>query len=357
MLKESELRCSRTSFWLRHHITFMPQCSPGDTLLSRLTNVLNKRSLSVADMLRVKGAEDEKRTRKALRDVGKGTGLKVETATADVEQHRKQTVTDYLFGMAVYLNTLAVARCTTPQAGIPKDLAGALVVEEEEGGPTDFMEFRYQFTLKYVDRATRYANKVPAQDAFRLLRIRDEEERTKWLHEFRRIESKSLGKVVEKIYQDQDFLWRWENLEPGVERRGRNSETDTGGGHVRQLEHTIKQLRDNNSKLKASEGRARRGRSRSRRGGGSDGGDRRSSASQGSGKKNAPKAQPITNAALKDGIVLCAGWNKGNCSKSNCPDKHACNGQDKKDPTRCCGSPGHTSKMCRSCKIDGASRR
>ena len=101
------------------------------------------------------------------------------------------------------------------------------------GGPTDFIGFPYQFTLKYVDRATRYANNVPAQGAFRLLRIRDQEERTKWLHEFRRMKSKSLGKVVEQIFQDQNSLWRWDNTEPGVERRGRNEGSDIGLGLVR----------------------------------------------------------------------------------------------------------------------------
>lgn len=240
MLNGSELRSSRATFWGRHKVSFMPQFAPGDTLLSGLTNELNKRCLNVADMLRIKGAEGEKRTRKTLRDIGKGTGLKIETVSDEVEVNRRQTSTDYLFGLTLYLYTLAVVGCTVPKGGVPKDSADADIPEEEGSEPSGYIEFPYQFVIKYINRATKFANKVPVADSFRRLRQRDEEERSKWLHEFRRLKSKSLGKVVEKIYQDPDSLWRREGTEPGTERSRKSGEREVADGTVRQLEHTIK---------------------------------------------------------------------------------------------------------------------
>ena len=340
MLKESELRSSRATFWGRHKVSFMPQFAPGDALMSRLTNELNKRCLNVADMLRTKGAEDEKRTRKTLRDIGKGTGLKIETGSDEVEVDRRQTSTDYFFGLTLYLYTLAVVGCTVPKGGVPKDAADADIAEEEESEPSDYIEFPYQFAIKYLDRATKYANKVPVSDSFRLLRQRDEEERSKWLHEFRRLKSKSLGKVVEKIYQDSDSLWRWESTEPGTERSRKSGQADVADGTVRQLEHTIKQLKENNLRLRDG-GRTKRERSRSPR--------RREdkSSSKKAERGDKPSGQVKTNAQLKNGTVLCPAWNKGKCSKANCPDKHACNGQEQKDAARCCGG-NHKSIDCRT---------
>ena len=349
MLKESELRTTRSTFWLRHKVSFMPQYSPGDTLLSRLTRECERRNLNMVDMLRVKGAEDEKRARKPLRDIGKGTGLKMETTTDDVVVNRKQNCTDYLFGLSVYLNTLSVVGCVEPKCGVPKDAASNPVIEDEESEPSDFVELPYQFALKYLDRATRYSNMVPVADSFRLLRARDEEERTKWLHEFKRLKSKSLGKVVEKIFQDRDSLWRWEGEEPGAGGHARRrGETDTGGGREKQLQNENKQLRENNARLREGGGRSRRDRSRSPRRLSSESKNRTSQSHSGS-KEEAPKGHPVTNAALKNGTVMCPFWNKGRCGKANCPDKHACNGQDKKDPSRTCGG-NHTSTVCRTCK-------
>ena len=66
-------------------------------------------------------------------------------------------------------------------------------------------------------------------------------------------------------------------------------------------------------------------------------------------KDEKPKGNPVVNAALKNGTTVCAAWSKGKCSKNNCPDKHACNGQNKQDSTRTCGG-AHASSVCRSCK-------
>ena len=90
ILSAPELTAKRRRFWLRYHVAYPPEVEPADLVVSRLTNEIAARAVTVRDLKWVKSMaqqinskKKEERITETLRHVV--SDLTIDTETSDVD--------------------------------------------------------------------------------------------------------------------------------------------------------------------------------------------------------------------------------------------------------------------------------
>jgi hypothetical protein len=335
-------------FWNRHHVSIPYTKTPSNQLLSRLKKELDHRRIQVLDMKKVKGLAFEKRTTKEHRDMGAGITLSL--APTAVEEDRPETVEQYLEALEMYLLALAIAGST--KLTNPPKIAGVLVQETATTEPSEYVEFPWQFSWNYMDRAVQYVKSLPHDLRYVMLKLKDTAERQKWTEKYPLHTDKTLGQIATEIHAHSERHWEF----TPADRAQALASIERTAGNDAGLRNTITQLKRNLLSVRGRGMIGQRGRGapkkaaakkkagKSKKSKGKSKGDRRS---KGGGQED--EGPPQTVASMSDGTELCRDWNEGRCQRtcSKRPKQaHRCNG--KIGQNRACAE-SHRSINCEKC--------
>ena len=206
--------------WARYKMTWPPDIAPADTVISRIVRELEKRTLSVREVLKIKTQAQQqkavtKRTKVAV-------GLEMVSSSAD--QASSPTLHNYLGN----LHTLLIAYS---KAG-SKPRADAPPSEPKNGDSTKVVECPLDILMRYFYRVqNRAVSFQPYHAAMPWIQRKDEAERTVWVDRYRNT-SETLGEVILHTMTTREAMWELPTFEP----RKVPERTDKGGGKGRKGE-------------------------------------------------------------------------------------------------------------------------
>jgi hypothetical protein len=196
VLAGKDLADLKNAFFRRYRMTYPPDLLPSDRLVSRLYREIQKRCLTMKDVLTVftlfqQKTQSPKRQRVA-------DGLYVGVDSEDVAR-RQKTYSDYLDALYIYCLALAMAGCsaTDPAPAAPEVL----------GVDTcDYVAVPLDVVMRYWFRCKRTAMSVVEPQRYIHLLTLDEAERAEWVSRFCQ-GTDSLGKVIDQVYRERDAHW------------------------------------------------------------------------------------------------------------------------------------------------------
>ena len=239
-------------------MTWPPEIALADTLVFWIVREIEKRTLSVQIVFKVRTQAHQQRDVRKRTRVAEG----LEMVSAAVDRDAAPSLHNYLTNLMTLLIAYSKAgsklRADAPTAE-PKTVDSTRVVE----CPLDVL-------MRYYFRAQDRAHSLQYHMALEWIQRKDEAERTVWVDRFRN-STGSLGEIIQHTFQTREAMW--ELPTPGVRQ------TRTPGG----------------ARL-----------------------DRKRKAPPGAGTRAQPgRPQGRKRAdALRDGTRLCRGFNQGKCSQA-----------------------------------------
>ena len=196
VLPAPELLDIKNAFFRRYRMTYPPEMLPSDRLVSRLVREVQKRSLSMKDILTVFTLFQQKTSAPKRQKVGDNlyTGLDLEENT-----RRARTWSDYLDALHIYCVALAMAGCAPmePAPSAPETLGES---------STDYVQVPLDLVMRYWFRCKRTVQHTLEPQRYLQLVSLDEAERAQWVARFCQ-GTESLGKVIDQVYKERDAHW------------------------------------------------------------------------------------------------------------------------------------------------------
>ena len=256
--------------WNRYKMSWPPEMSPADTVVSRIVRELEKRTLGVRGVFKIRTqAHQQKGMRKRTK-----LANDIEILSAEAEEHEvRHTTQNYFAGLQTLLIAYSKAgaklRADAPECE-PKAMDSTMVVE----CPLDIL-MRYFYRVQ--DRAWR----LPYPLALDWILRHGEAERTVWVERYGN-SKETLGEVIKHSFITREAMWEI----PLPVGRPPRPEADKPSGATPK---------------------------------------RRPQKLAGGGGGKIPKGADAPNAeTLRDGSRLCRSFNAGNCTRKNCAYKHQC---------------------------------
>ena len=268
LLQASVLDDIEARHWARYKMTWPPEIAPADTLVSRVVRELEKRTLSVQMVLKVRTQAHQQRDVRKRTRVAEG----LEMVSAAAERDAAPSLHNYLANLMTLLIAYSKAGC--------KLRADAPTAEPKTVDSTSVVECPLDVLMRYYFRVQDRAHALQYQMALGWIQRKDEAERTVWVDRFRN-STESLGEIIQHTLQTREAMWE---VPPPEVRR-----------------------------LKAPGGAVP---------------ERKRKVPPGAGAK-APPERPQARKradALPDGTKLCRGFNQGKCNQTGgkCNFAHRC---------------------------------
>ena len=221
-LAGNELADLKNTFFRRYRMTYPPDILPSDRLVSRLYREIQKRCLTMKDVLTVFTLFQQKTSapkRQRLAD-NLYVGLDLEDSS-----RRQKTWNDYLDALYIYCLALAMAGCapTDPPPSAPEVLGADTC--EYVGVPLDVI-MRYRFRCKRAIMGV-----MEPQRYIQLVSL-DEAERSEWVARFCQ-GTDTLGKVIDQVYRERDAHWSVVRTVPADPHRAAPSSASASASHGR----------------------------------------------------------------------------------------------------------------------------
>ena len=314
MLPQPDLDNLKDAFWLRYKESYEPEEEPSDTLVSRLFRELLRRLLTTRDVWATRSLAHQ------LRRERKRSKL---TDHHDIIETEKEVDVDPGRSLANFLLLHPVLMLAYARAGALKR-DGAPEREPRGSDTTRFVQVPKDVVMRYHRRLVARAKRLSelGVPALEWVQSRDEAERSAWVKEFRDSDIVPLGEVIQNIYNRRDGMW---TIDEEAIRERKKREADQRRSDTRRNQDRSK------SRPRAHKGEGR--------------------GSAGSSGRNKQEFAVVDQ--FRDGVKLCAAWNKGRCLCSEpCPDgKHVCN-RELRQAGRACGQT-HKSTSCSNPKRAG----
>ena len=291
VLPQPDLDSLADQFYLRYKVTHPPWMAPSDLVVSRIFKELDKRLLSPKEVWKVKS---QSQMQKQVRKVTAVGDMSWTLPMPEDDKREPATIQVYLQKLHTLMLAYAIAGAK-PRSGAP---------QEKRGTDTVLMvEVPLDIAMAYVYRARRYAESLPYAQALQYTMSRDEAEREVWIDRYRNTDQ-TLGHIIKSVQEMRESMWQLPDA--AAKRTGT---VDPGTPPTKRL--------------------------------------------KGDGKGKAATPPPADkklvptqylSRTLKNGNPLCAAYNRGECSKKDCPNgKHLCSQKMTND--RICGG-NHPAHKC-----------
>ena len=168
LLTASVLDDIEARHWARYKMTWLPEIAPADTLISRIVRELEKRTLSVQMVLKVRTQAHQQRDVRRRTRVAEGLEMVSAAVDRDAAPSLHNYVTNLLTLLIAYSKAGSKLRADAPTAE-PKTVVSTRIVE----CPLDVLT-RYHYRVQ--DRARSLQHHV----ALSWIQRKDEAERTVW---------------------------------------------------------------------------------------------------------------------------------------------------------------------------------
>ena len=270
LLPSAVLEDIESRHWNRYKMSWPPEMSPADTVVSRIVRELEKRTLGVREVFKVRTQAHQQKGMRKRTKLANG----IEMLSAEAEDHEvRHTIQNYLSGLQTLLIAYSKAgsklRADAPECE-PKTMDSSMVVE----CPLDIL-MRYFYRVQ--DRAWR----MPYPLALDWIWRHDEAERTVWVDRYRN-SHETLGEVIKHCLITREAMWE---IPLPVSRPPRPDADKVPGAAPK----------------------------------------RRPQKPAGGGAGRPPKGADAPNAGtLRDGSHLCRSFNAGNCQRKTCAYTHKC---------------------------------
>ena len=254
--------------WARYKMTWPPEIAPADTLISRIEGELEKRTLSVQMVFKVRTQAHQQRDVRKRTRVAEGLEMVSASVGRGAAPSLHNDMANLLTLLVAYSRAGSKLRADAPTAE-PKTVDSTKVVE----CPLDVL-------MRYYYRVQDRAHALQYHMAVGWIQRKDEAERAVWVDRFRH-STESLGEIIQHTLQTREAMWELPTPEVRLTRT-------PGGGRP-------------GAKRKPVPGAA---------------------------SKAPPVKPPPKNRAeaLRDGTRLCLGFNQGKCTYSSrkCNYTHQC---------------------------------
>ena len=164
--------------WARYKMTWPPDIAPGDTVISRIVRELEKRTLSVREVLKTRTQAHQQRAVRKRTRVAEG----LEMVSATAEQDAAPTLHNYMSNLL----TLMIAY-SKAGSKLRKDAptSETKTGETKTGDSTKVVECPLDVLMRYYYRVQDRAHSLPYHMAVSWVRHKDESERTVWVDRYR----------------------------------------------------------------------------------------------------------------------------------------------------------------------------
>ena len=212
--------------WARYKMTWPPDIAPADTVISRIVRELEKRTLSVREVLRIKTqAQQQKAVTKRTK-----VAVGLEMVSSSAEQASSPTLHNYMSNLLTLMIAYSKAG-SKPRADAPPS-------EPKTGDSTKVVECPLDILMRYFYRVQNRAHGMPYHLALAWVQRKDEAERTVWVDRYRN-SSESLGEVILHTMTTREAMWELPTPEP----RKVPERADKGGGKGRKGDSTTSKAR------------------------------------------------------------------------------------------------------------------
>ena len=198
-LGQEELGTLAEAFWSRYHLSFPPEETPADTLVSRIFRELNRHLLTVRDVWRVQPSALQVKSEKKVTEI---------TDTISINQTVPEELVSSSKSVPRYLSNLwtlmlAYARAgATPRVDAPND------GEPRGSDSTLYVQVPLDVVIRYHRRAQQFALQLPQRQALAILAARDEAERRVWVDKYRNNRSSTLGEIISDTFDKREGVWQ-----------------------------------------------------------------------------------------------------------------------------------------------------
>ena len=204
LLATSVLDDIEARHWARYKMTWPPDIAPSDTVISWIVGELEKRTLSVREVLKVR---TQSRQQKAVRKrIKVAEGLEMVSSTA--EQDAAPTLHNYMTNLL----TLMIA---CGKAGSKLRADAPLSATTKTGDSAKVVECLLDVLMRCYYHVQDRAHGLPYHMALNWVRRKDEAERTVWVDRYRN-SSDSLGEVIQHTMVTREAMW--ELPTPGIRK-------------------------------------------------------------------------------------------------------------------------------------------
>ena len=196
LLAASVLDDIEARHWARCMMTWPPEIAPAGTLISRIVRELEKRTLSVQDVFKVRTQAHQQRAVRKRTRVAEDLVM----VSASVDKGATPTLHNYMANLL----TLLVAYS---KAG-SKLRADAPTAEAETVDSTKVVECPLDVLMRYCTTACRIAHMLCSRYRIAVgwIQRKDEAERTVWVDRFRN-STDSLGDIIQHTLQTREAKW------------------------------------------------------------------------------------------------------------------------------------------------------
>ena len=206
LLQASVLDDIEARHWARYKMTWPPEIAPADTLVSRVVRELEKRTLSVQMVLKVRTQAHQQRDVRKRTRVAEG----LEMVSAAAERDAAPSLHNYLANLMTLLVAYSKAGC--------KLRADAPTAEPKTVDSTSVVECPLDVLMRYYFRVQDRAHALQYQMALGWIQRKDEAERTVWVDRFRN-STESLGEIIQHTLQTREAMWEVPPPRSGSQRR------------------------------------------------------------------------------------------------------------------------------------------
>ena len=206
LLQASVLDDIEARHWARYKMTWPPEIAPADTLVSRVVRELEKRTLSVQMVLKVRTQAHQQRDVRKRTRVAEG----LEMVSAAAERDAAPSLHNYLANLMTLPIAYSKAGC--------KLRADAPTAEPKTVDSTSVVECPLDVLMRYYFRVQDRAHALQCQMALGWIQRKDEAERTVWVDRFRN-STESLGEIIQHTLQTREAMWEITPPRSGGRRR------------------------------------------------------------------------------------------------------------------------------------------
>ena len=219
LLTQPELEGMAEKHYQRYKLTWPPEVTPGDLLVSRLAREIQLRQLSFREVWKIRTqAFQQKAQRKKIKLTDNLDLLQDEAEDDNVLNH---DVHGYLEGLFTLLLAYSMAGIQSVQ--------GAPSVESRGTDTTLVVQCPLDILLRYYHRAQDRAHKLPRSMSLEWIKRNDEADRMAWVDKYRN-SKETLGSVIHTVLIQREALWVIPEVLPTQAAMAPNRQQGFGSG-------------------------------------------------------------------------------------------------------------------------------